>query len=223
MATVLVTGANRGLGLEFARQYAADGWDVIGTCRDPAEAQELRAIGGVRVETLDMTVRSAMAAFGERLGGVKLDLFIANAGLMEPRMPFGEAYADAWMETMAVNAVAPVLLAYAMKSRIVRGGKAAAITSKMGSISDNGSGGYYAYRASKAALNAAWHSLALDWRGDGIPAVLLHPGWVRTRMGGPNGLIDAPESVAGMRAVIERLGPETSGRFFNYDGAQIPW
>jgi NAD(P)-dependent dehydrogenase (short-subunit alcohol dehydrogenase family) len=223
MPTVLITGANRGLGLEFAKQYAAEGYRIVATCRDPEEAGELAGIDGARVEVLDMTDHIALASFGERLGGVGIDLFIANAGLMEPRGPMGADYAEAWMRTLAVNAVAPVVLAYALKERIVRGGKAVAITSKMGSIADNGSGGYYAYRSSKAALNAAWRSLAFGWRKDGISAAMLHPGWVRTRMGGPNGLIDAPESVAGMRQVIDALDLDRTGAFLNYDGTPIPW
>ena len=223
MPTVLITGANRGLGLEFARQYASEGWDVIGTCRDPSEAGELSALPNSRIQALDMTDLAALDGFSAGLGDAKLDLLIANAGLMEPRGPMGLDYAHAWLQTLTVNAVAPVLLAYAVKDRIARGGKAISITSKMGSLSDNGSGGYYAYRSSKAALNAAWRSLALDWRDERILAAMLHPGWVRTRMGGPNGLIDAPESVAGMRRVIEQLRPEQTGGFFNYDGAQIPW
>lgn len=223
MPAVLITGANRGLGLEFARQYAAAGWSVIATARDPGGAEELRNVEGVRIEPLDMADRAAVAVFGARLGDTRLDVFIANAGVMGGRSAIDCDYAEAWIETLAVNAVGPVLLAYALKDRIARGGKAVAITSKMGSIADNESGGAYAYRSSKAALNAAWRSLALDWEGDGIAAAVLHPGWVRTRMGGPNGLIDPEESVAGMRRVIHRLGPESSGRFFNYDGAEIGW
>ncbi|MFN3389396.1 MAG: SDR family oxidoreductase [Allosphingosinicella sp.] len=223
MPTVLVTGANRGLGLEFARQYAADGWSVIATARDPAQADALRAIEGVRIEPLDMADRAAVAAFGGRIGDAALDLFIANAGVMGGRGAMDLDYAEEWLQTLAVNAVAPVLLAHALKDRIARGGKAVAITSKMGSIADNGSGGAYSYRSSKAALNAAWRSLALDWKGDGIAAAVLHPGWVRTRMGGPNGLIDPEESVAGMRRVIAGLTPGETGGFFNYDGTRIGW
>ena len=223
MPSVLITGANRGIGLEFARQYAADGWDVIATVRDPGRAEALRAVEGVRIEPLDMTDRGAVAAFGARLGDTRLDVFIANAGVMGGRSDVDRDYAEAWIETLAVNAVAPGLLAHGLKDRIARGGKAVAITSKMGSIADNESGGAYAYRSSKAALNAAWRSLAIDWAADGIAAALLHPGWVRTRMGGPNGLIDADESVAGMRRVIEELTPERTGAFLEYRGDAIPW
>lgn len=223
MPTILITGANRGLGLEFARQYAADGGSVIATCREPGEADELAAIEGVRVETLDMADRAAVATFPDRIGDAKLDLFIANAGVMGGRGTMGPDYAEAWLETLAVNTVAPVLLAHALKDRLAASAKAVAITSRMGSIADNDSGGAYAYRSSKAALNAAWRSLALDWKSDGIAAAVLHPGWVRTRMGGPNGLIDPEESVAGMRRVIAGLTVEESGGFFNYDGARIPW
>jgi NAD(P)-dependent dehydrogenase (short-subunit alcohol dehydrogenase family) len=223
MAYVLITGANRGLGLEFARQYAADGWDVVCTCRDRNEAGELAAIGKLRIEVLDMTDLAAVAQFGAGLGDVRFDVLIANAGLMEPRGPVGHEYGEAWMRTLAVNAVAPALLAYGLKEKMARPAKAVSITSKMGSLADNQSGGYYAYRSSKAALNAGWRSLALDWRKDGIAAAMLHPGWVRTRMGGPKGLIDAPASVAGMRRVIDGLGLEQSGGFYNYDGTPIPW
>lgn len=218
MPSVLVTGANRGLGLEFVRQYAADGWRVIATCRDPDSAGELRAVAGdVRIEALDVADWAAVDAFPARLGE-DLDLFISNAGV-------GRAdplEAESWLRVLAVNAVAPTLLARALRDRIVPGGKAVAITSKMGSIADNSSGGAIAYRSSKAALNAAWKSLAIDWSGR-ITVAMLHPGWVRTRMGGPNGLIDSPESVAGMRRAIEGLRPEDSGAFLDYDGSLIPW
>jgi len=129
-----------------------------------------------------------------------------------------------WSETLVVNTIAPYLLAQAVLPAAERTkGKLIAITSKMGSIADNSSGGFLAYRTSKAALNAAWRNLALDVRGRGIVAAVLHPGWVQTRMGGSSAPLEPEESVRGMREVIQQLGPEHSGGFFGYDGGPIPW
>ena len=218
MPSVLITGANRGIGLEFARQYSADGWDVVATVRQ--SSPELDVLG-VRVERLDMRDLDAVASFGERLDS--LDLLIANAGTYGPRSPRSAAEGEEWLETFAVNTVAPYLLAQSVLPLVARsGGKLIAITSKMGSIADNRSGGYIAYRSSKTALNSAWRSLAIDNR-DKVVAAVLHPGWVQTRMGGESAPLEPEESVAGMRRVIEDLGPDQSGRFFSYDGSEIPW
>jgi NAD(P)-dependent dehydrogenase (short-subunit alcohol dehydrogenase family) len=219
MPTVLITGANRGLGLEFARQYASDGWDIIATAREPSP--ELEATGA-RIETLDMLDPAAVATFGERLD--KLDLLIANAGTFGPEDATGAEDARGWLETLSVNTVAPYLLAKSVLPLIeASGGKLVAISSKMGSIEDNGSGGYLAYRTSKTALNSAWRNLAIELRGRGVVAAVLHPGWVQTRMGGASAPIQPPESVAGMRTVIAGLGSKDSGGFFGYDGSPIPW
>ena len=225
MPTVLITGANRGLGLELARQYAGDGWQVIATARNPDEADELRALSGdVRVEALDVRDFDAVEHFESRLGDIAIDVLIANAGTWGPQQIESAADADAWMETFAVNSVAPVLLAQALIGHVEAArGKLVAITSKMGSIEDNGSGGYIAYRASKAALNAAWKSLAIDAKGRGLAAAVIHPGWVRTRMGGGSAPLAPAESVAGIRRVIAGLTPAQSGGFFNHDGTPIPW
>ena len=218
MPAVLITGANRGIGLEFARQYSADGWDVVATVRE--SNPELDVLG-VRVERLDMRDLDAVASFGERLDS--LDLLIANAGTYGPRSPRSAAEGEEWLETFAVNTVAPYLLAQSVLPLVARsGGKLIAITSKMGSIADNRSGGYLAYRSSKTALNSAWRSLAIDNR-DKVVAAVLHPGWVQTRMGGESAPLEPEESVAGMRRVIHDLGPDQSGRFFSYDGSEIPW
>ena len=218
MPSVLITGANRGIGLEFARQYSADGWDVVATVRQ--SSPELDVLG-VRVERLDMRDLDAVASFGERLDS--LDLLIANAGTYGPRSPRSAAEGEEWLETFAVNTVAPYLLAQSVLPLVARsGGKLVAITSKMGSIADKRSGGYIAYRSSKTALNSAWRSLAIDNR-DKVVAAVLHPGWVQTRMGGESAPLEPEESVAGMRRVIEDLGPDQSGRFFSYDGYEIPW
>ena len=218
MPSVLITGANRGIGLEFARQYSADGWDVVATVRQ--SSPELDVLG-VRVERLDMRDLDAVASFGERLDS--LDLLIANAGTYGPRSPRSAAEGEEWLETFAVNTVAPYLLAQSVLPLVARsGGKLVAITSKMGSIADDRSGGYIAYRSSKTALNSAWRSLAIDNR-DKVVAAVLHPGWVQTRMGGESAPLEPEESVAGMRRVIHDLGPDQSGRFFSYDGSEIPW
>ena len=219
MPTVLITGANRGIGLEFARQYAADGWDVVATARE--SSSELDAIG-VRVERLELGDLNAVASFRDRLQ--RLDLLIANAGTWIPEQ--GETAEDGreWADMMVANCIAPYLLAKAVLPLVAQArGKLIAITSKMGSIADNGSGGYIAYRSSKAALNAAWRSLAIDVKSDGVSAAVLHPGWVQTRMGGSQAPVSPEQSVAGMRKIIAGLAPDQSGSFFNYDGQVIPW
>ena len=224
MPTVVITGANRGLGLEFARQYAADGWQVVGTVRDPASAGELSTIGDhVRIETLDAGDFDSVVRFADRLDG-PLDLLLANAGLYGPRAIETPADGEAWLDTLRVMAVSPVLMAQALMPALEAArGRAAAITSRMGSISDNESGGYIAYRSGKAALNAAWTSLALDHQASGVAFGLLHPGWVQTRMGGASAPVDPPESVAGMRRVIEGLKPGGAPPFLDFRGDPVPW
>lgn len=222
MPTVLITGANRGLGLEFARQYAETGWQVIATARDPGSADDLRSLKGVRVERLDMSDLDEVERFGRGID--ELDLLIANAGTYGPREVYTAEAAREWEDTFAVNTIAPFLLAETVLPAVERSrGKLIAITSKMGSIADNNSGGYIAYRSSKAALNAAWRVLAMEVRSRGVIAAVLHPGWVQTRMGGASAPLEPEESVAGMRRVIEQLGPAQSGSFFDYAGEPVPW
>lgn len=217
MPTLLITGANRGLGLEFARQYAADGWDVVATAR--SSSPELDSLG-VRVESLDMNDLESVAGFGDRLDS--LDLLIANAGTYGPRQVGDADEARQWSDTFTVNSIAPFLLAQSVKPHVRRSaGKLVAISTRMGSIADNGSGGFIAYRSSKAALNAAWKSLAID--NPTIVCAVLHPGWVETRMGGDSAPLKPEESIAGMRKVIDGLSEGDSGEFFAYDGAQVPW
>jgi len=217
MPTVLITGANRGIGLELARQYAADGWTVIATVRE--ESAELGELG-VEVSRLDMRDFDAVTRFGQAIDA--LDLLIANAGTYGPRNPTTAEDAEAWGETFAVNTIAPFLLAQSVLAAIERGrGKLIAISTKMGSIDDNSSGGFVAYRSSKSALNSAWKSLAVD--NPTVVCAVLHPGWVQTRMGGQSAPLSPGDSVSGMRRVIQGLGPDQSGGFFAYDGAEIPW
>ena len=222
MPRVLVTGAGRGIGLEIARQYAADGWEVVATIRSPEGAGELRRLG-VRVEALDMRDFASLAAFPDRLGPQPLDLFIANAGVSKAKWIRSAGDAETWQEVHAVNTVAPTLLAELVLPLVeTAGGRMAAISSRMGSIDDS-SGGYVAYRASKAALNAAWRALALGWRDRDVTLLLLHPGWVQTDMGGPQAPLPVEESVAGMRRVIAGLPRHASGAFVDYRGAPVPW
>ena len=223
MPKILITGANRGIGLEFARQYAADGWAVIATARDPGEADELRAIGGVRVEQLDMVDVDAVAAFGQRIEG-PLELLIANAGTYQPETCDTAEDARGWARMLMVNSIAPYVLAHSMLGQVAEaGGKLIAISSDMGSIAANRSGGYVPYRSSKSALNSAWKSLAIEARALGLVVAAFNPGWVKTRMGGPNASLRPEDSIAQMRATIAGLGPEQSGGFFQRDGAEIPW
>jgi NAD(P)-dependent dehydrogenase (short-subunit alcohol dehydrogenase family) len=227
MPTVFITGANRGLGLEFARQYANAGWRVIAASRAPDRAGALRALGsGVTIERLDVADVAAIAALARQLAAEAIDVLIANAGISAARNMTAATVIDgvtAWEHMFRVNAVAPLALAGAFHAQVARSGerKMIAITSRLGSMGANSDGGFYAYRSSKAALNAAWRSLALDHPE--VIAVLLHPGWVRTDLGGPGGLLDPEQSVAAMRRVIANLGKADSGRFYNYDGSPIPW
>jgi NAD(P)-dependent dehydrogenase (short-subunit alcohol dehydrogenase family) len=225
MPTLFITGANRGIGLEFARQYAALGWRVLATARDPQGATELNELtGDVTIRPLDLDADFFEIDWNGVLGSEPIDLFISNAGVMGPQRVDTIDDAAEWINMLAVNSVAPVVLAKAVLPLVaaVRG-KLIAITSKMGSIADNSSGGYIAYRSSKAALNAAWRSLAIDVKPQGVTAAVLHPGWVQTRMGGSQAPLTPEQSVAGMRRVIDGLGPDQSGSFFNYDGGVIPW
>lgn len=220
MPAVLITGANRGIGLEFARRYAADGWNVIATAR--LASPELESLH-VTVERLDMSDLDAVAGFGERLAG-PIDLLIANAGTDRPKRSNTADDARAWANMLTVNSIAPFMLAKSMLPRmVVPGGVLIAVSSRMGSIADNRSGGSVPYRTSKAALNAAWRSLALDVRRQGLIAAMFHPGWVQTRMGGPNAPLAVERSVESLSRLFERLTPEQSGGFFDWDGSEIPW
>ena len=216
MPTVLITGANRGIGLEFARHYKADGWNVIATARQ--SSPELDALG-VTVKPLDLADPDAVAGFS--IDG-SLDLFIANAGTNHPMNTDGAENARAWQTMMMVNAIAPYQLGRALLPRMAEGGKMIAISSGMGSIGDKG-GGWVPYRTSKAALNMAWTSLALEGKSRGVPCVLLSPGWVKTRMGGAGAEITAEASVSAMRELIERLTIEDTAKFVRRDGSELPW
>ena len=218
MPTILVTGANRGIGLEFARQYAEAGWEVIATARQ--SSTELDALG-VPVEQLDLADADSVATFPQRIEQ-RLELFIANAGTNHPMNTQGRDNARDWQAMMMVNAIAPFQLGHALLPRMAQGGKMIAISSGMASIADNG-GGWVPYRTSKAALNMAWSCLALEAKARGVACVALSPGWVKTRMGGAGAEISSQESVADMRALIERLTIDDSGKFLRRNGSELPW
>jgi len=227
MATVLITGASRGLGLEFCKQYAAEGWQVLACCRNPKKATDLAAIAQVRVFPLDVSDFSQIDNLAKQLQDTALDVLINNAGVYgdSPRQGFGQLDYMAWTRTLTVNTQAPVKMAEAFLPHIKRGDHKmlVSISSQMGSIADNGSGGSILYRTSKAALNAAMKSVAIDLVDQRVGVLVFHPGWVKTDMGGPNALIDAQESVAGMRDVIARFTLRQSGSFLKYDGSSLPW
>ena len=223
MPTALVTGASRGLGLGFVRQYASAGWSVIATVRDRPSGEALRSLGDVRVELLDMRDFAALERLGDRIDG-PLDLLIANAGMTSPGEMRSAGEAEGFLEVLAVNSVAPTLLASVLAPKVIAAkGKMIAITSQMGSIADNNSGGWLAYRASKAALNQAWKTLAVDMAGAPISIAMLHPGWVKTDMGGGGAPLEPSESVAALRRVIDGLEPSDKGVFLNQTGKKLPW
>jgi NAD(P)-dependent dehydrogenase (short-subunit alcohol dehydrogenase family) len=218
MPTILITGANRGIGLELARQYSREGCEVIATARQ--SSSDLNSLG-TRVEPLDLSDPDAIAAFPARIDG-SLDLFIANAGTNQPMHTEGADNAREWQRMMMINAIAPYQLGIALLPRMTATGKMIAISSGMGSIGDNG-GGWVPYRTSKAALNMAWSCLALEAKPRGITCVLFSPGWVKTRMGGSGAQITAEESVSDMRALIERVTIDDTGRFLRRNGSELPW
>ncbi|MEL6874869.1 MAG: SDR family oxidoreductase [Pseudomonadota bacterium] len=221
MSTVLITGANRGLGLEMARQYADNSWEVIGTARQPDKAEELNAIDGVETMELDAADEASVRKFADTLGNRPVDLFINNAGIYGP----ADFDRSGWLDLFNVNVVAPVELANSLKDNVAGSNqkKMIVLSSQVGSIAENDTGSMMYYRSSKAAVNQAWKSLALQWQDDGLTLAMMHPGWVQTDMGGPQAPLTPKESVSGMRQVIDNLSPEKTGHFYDYDGREIPW
>jgi NAD(P)-dependent dehydrogenase (short-subunit alcohol dehydrogenase family) len=224
MPNALVTGAAGGIGLELCSQLAARGTRVVAACRSPG--QFLPQLEGVRVEAgLDLATDEGIEQLASRLAGTALDLVILNAGLLERDGldDLDRAAAARIRAQFEINALSPLRLAALLLPNLAPGAKLALITSRMGSIADNGSGGYYGYRMSKAALNAAAKSLAIDLAPRGITVVLLHPGFVRTRMTGGRGDIEASEAAARLLARIDEASPATSGAFVHADGTPLPW
>jgi NAD(P)-dependent dehydrogenase (short-subunit alcohol dehydrogenase family) len=227
MPTVMITGANRGIGLEFARQYAEDGWRVIATCRDPASGRSLADVGpSVEVYALDVGEHSQIEKLARLLDGETIDILINNAAIYGPRPSvLGTVGYDAWPEVMRINVMSPLKVAECFADHVAGSerGIMVAISSQMGSIGDNNSGESYIYRSSKAALNMVMKGLSVDLKARGITVAMFHPGWVKTDMGGPNAQVDTVDSVTGMRRVIAGIGPKDNGRFFNHDGSALSW
>jgi len=235
MPTALVTGANRGLGLEFVKQYASDGWRVYAVVRDPGHGiKELEKLAAERraditIETLDVTDFAAVDALAEKLTGTPIDLLINNAGsLTGDRGSSGRVQSldaldfDRWSAEFRLNAQAPLAMARAFADHVAASDHRTIVnmTSGLGMISNTDAGGFYYYRSAKAALNMVTKALAADLADRGITVLALDPGWVRTRMGGESANIAPSESVTGLREVIAGAGPDMSGRIFNRHGEE---
>ena len=232
MTTTLITGANRGIGLELVRQYAAEGWRVLACCRQPDSADALNKLALqhpalVHLHQLDVTDLAQIDHLAKTLADESIDLLMNNAGVYpdEDFKGFGHTDYRKWVHAFEVNTMAPLFMAEAFVKQVARSEKKiiATISSKMGSLDDNTSGGAYLYRTSKAAVNMVTRSLALDLKPQGITAVVFNPGWVLTDMGGPNAVIPVEQSVTGLRKVIAKLTQADSGKFLNYDGKEIAW
>jgi NAD(P)-dependent dehydrogenase (short-subunit alcohol dehydrogenase family) len=236
MPVVLITGANRGLGLEFTRQYCEAGWQVLATCRDPASAADLQALRAAQptleIHPLDVADFTTIDALAARLAGRPIDVLLNNAGVFgpktwadkDPRQDFGSMDYDIWAEVLRVNLMAPMKMAEAFVAHVAASEqkKIVAISSGEGSI-ERTKGAIYAYRTSKAALNMLMRNLGRDLAARGIVTAAFCPGWIRTRMGGVHAPLEAPPSIAGVRGIIDRLSPETSGQFWLWSGETLPW
>jgi NAD(P)-dependent dehydrogenase (short-subunit alcohol dehydrogenase family) len=236
MPSALITGANRGLGLEFAKQYLAEGWRVYAACRDPSSASELRRMADtskhkLQIIALDVTDPASVKAAAAELDGQAIDLLLNNAGVNNAGVggPRGQTIGNidykTWAKVLDVNTMGPMRVSEAFVDHVARSERKliVTLTSGMGSIADNTSGGSIAYRSSKAAVNMVMRSLAIDLAPRGIPCVVVNPGWVRTDMGGSHATLTPAESVKRLRDLIETLGPRQSGKFFNHDGQEYPW
>ena len=231
METVLVTGANRGIGLEFCKQYAHAGHAVLACCREPKSASVLAKLAqqhpNVKLLSLDLSDGDSIDRLAAKLSGQSIDVLINNAAVYgdDNSQGFGKLDYQLWQDVFTVNTLASVRMTEALLPNLLAGNKklVVAITSKMGSIADNSSGGCLLYRSSKAGLNAAMKSLSLDLAHRRVGVLILHPGWVQTDMGGPHALITSQQSVAGMLELINEFSMTDSGQFVDYTGKQVPW
>ena len=232
MKTILITGANRGIGLELSKQYAADGWRVFACCRHPEKAEALNKLANqhpslIKIQALDVADHTQIEQLALSLSNETIDLLFNNAGVYPASDAggFGRTNYSEWMSAFAINTMAPLKMVEAFVNNVARSQQKLIVTmtSQMGSIEDNSSGGNYLYRSTKAAANMVVKSLALDLNKKGITAVAFNPGWVKTDMGGPNAMISVEQSVSEMRQVIGRLKLTDSGKFFGNDGNIIPW
>ena len=223
MSTVLITGAARGLGLDFVKQYAARGWRVHACARTPAALEEIK--GDIHVHPLEVTDYDAVGALAGKLAGEPIDILINNAGISgREATVLGSIDPVVWRQTFEVNTLAPLMIAQAFVEHVARSEqrKMIALSSRLGSIALADSG-RYAYRASKAALNMKWKGLSIDLAGKGVICVVLHPGWVQTDMGGAAATLTIEQSVPTMVNLIDGLKSSDNGRFINYDGTEFPW
>ena len=231
MPSVLITSANRGIGLEFAAQYLSAGWRVHAACRHPQAATELvdlakRRADLITVFAMDVTRPESVTSAAAGLRGQAIDLLINSAGVLGASdQRTGHIDYESWAQVLDVNTLGPMRVTEAFTEHLARSDRklVVTITSGMGSIADNTSGGSIAYRSSKAAVNMAMRSAAIDLRDRRIVCVVVNPGWVRTDMGGPNATLSVEASVSAMRRLIDTLGLPQSGKFFNYDGREYPW
>ena len=224
MTTIMITGASRGLGLEFARQFYSEECRVIATCRNPKKANELNSIGDIDVHSLDVTDDKSVANLADKLRGENIDILINNAGVIGQRDGFGRLDYDIWAETMDTNVFGPMRVAEAFRDNVMNSEKKQMIfiTSRMGSITEAVPNAYV-YRSSKAALNMAVKCLSVELEQQGLIAVLFHPGHVQTDMGGQAAPVMPHTSIEGMKNQIVALTRDDNGRFLSYDGHQIPW
>ena len=223
MSTVLITGAARGLGLDFVKQYAAKGWKIHACARAPEALKQVK--GDIHPHTLEVTDYAAVKALAGELKGEAIDVLICNAGISgKEATVLGAIDPVVWRETFEVNALAPLMIAEAFADHVAasKDRKLVAISSRLGSITF-ANNGRYSYRASKAALNMEWKGLSVDLASRGLICVVLHPGWVQTDMGGATATLTIEQSVPAMVKVIDGLKPADNGRFLNYDGTELPW
>ena len=229
MPSIMITSANRGLGLEFVRQYALDGWRIFAACRDPDVAHDLHKLAATHAVTvlpMDVTDLASIRRAAAGLNDEPIDVLLNSAGIIgKPAQRIGNIDYESWKQVLNVNTIGPLRVTEALIEHLARSERklVVTITSGLGSIADNTSGGSIPYRTSKAAVNMAMRSAAIDLAPRKIACVLVNPGWVKTDMGGPNAPLTPSESVAALKRLIATLGPAHSGRFFHYDGREYPW
>lgn len=222
--TYLVTGSNRGLGLEFVKQLSARGDVVIGTVRDVAKARE-EGDHAASLVPLELTDAGSIDALPEHLGDRAVDVLINNAGVGSDTNTLSKVRMDELQRVFAINSFAPILVTKAVLPNLKKGSRKLVVnvSSQLGSITNNSGGSSYAYRGSKAAINMLTVSLHNELKGEGFSCVVVHPGWVQTDMGGPNAPLKPEQSVASLIKLIDKLSTTDSGKFFNYDGSILPW
>jgi NAD(P)-dependent dehydrogenase (short-subunit alcohol dehydrogenase family) len=229
MPSIMITSANRGLGLEFVRQYAADGWRIFAACRSPDTADDLRELartGSVTVFPMDVTDLSSVRHAAEGLHDESIDVLLNSAGIIgKPGQRTGYIDYESWEQVLNVNTMGPLRVTEAFVEHVARSERKliVTITSGLGSLTDNISGGSIPYRSSKAAVNMAMRSAAIDLAPRGIACVLVNPGWVKTGMGGPGAPLTPSESIAALKSLIATFGLAHSGKFFHYDGREYAW